>query len=148
MTIPAVACRPLASGEQEILYQISLGKTAGEIANCLGLDESDIHTVIVRLARRFALSNRTQLVIFALRQRLIPEIDHEIVHRVSQGALPPRRLQVVRRIADGWDNSAIAKDLYVGIDSVKIHIKLAAADMGIPARRTLMAAIAFRDRLL
>lgn len=60
--------QPLTEREVEILQHLSLGQTNQEIADELFLSERTVRTHVTNILAKLGLSNRTQAVIFALRQ--------------------------------------------------------------------------------
>jgi two-component system, NarL family, response regulator LiaR len=58
----------LTEREVEILQQLALGRTNQEIADDLVLSERTVRTHITNILAKLGLSNRTQAVLFALRQ--------------------------------------------------------------------------------
>lgn len=58
----------LTERETEILQQMALGKTNQEIADELYLSERTVRTHVTNILAKLGLSNRTQAVLYALRQ--------------------------------------------------------------------------------
>lgn len=65
----------LTERETEILQQMALGKTNQEIADELYLSERTVRTHVTNILAKLGLSNRTQAVLYALRQG-IAHIDY------------------------------------------------------------------------
>jgi NarL family two-component system response regulator LiaR len=65
----------LTEREIEILQQMALGKTNQEIADDLYLSERTVRTHVTNILAKLGLSNRTQAVLFALREG-IAHIDY------------------------------------------------------------------------
>ncbi len=65
----------LTEREVEILQHMALGQTNQEIADELFLSERTVRTHVTNILAKLGLSNRTQAVIFALRQG-IAHIDY------------------------------------------------------------------------
>jgi two-component system, NarL family, response regulator LiaR len=60
--------RELTEREVEILQHMALGKTNQEIADELFLSERTVRTHVTNILAKLDLSNRTQAVLYALRQ--------------------------------------------------------------------------------
>jgi NarL family two-component system response regulator LiaR len=59
---------PLTEREVEILQQIALGKTNQQIADDLVLSERTVRTHVTNILAKLGLANRTQAVLYALRE--------------------------------------------------------------------------------
>ena len=59
---------PLTEREVEILQQMALGKTNQQIADDLVLSERTVRTHVTNILAKLGLSNRTQAVLYALRE--------------------------------------------------------------------------------
>ena len=66
---------------------------------------------------------------------------------VAAGTLAPRQLEVVRLLADGAPVEEIAAQLQIGSDTVRTHIRRAAANLGARTRPHLVAS-AIRQGLI
>jgi DNA-binding NarL/FixJ family response regulator len=62
---------PLTDREREVLQQMALGRRNAEIADFLCVTEGTIKTHVHSILRKFGVEDRTQAVVFALRQGIV-----------------------------------------------------------------------------
>lgn len=66
----------LTRREQDIIMQILLGKNKGDIAKTLSVSVSTVKTNVENLYRKFDVHNKVELVIYAIKNKII-DIDTE-----------------------------------------------------------------------
>jgi two-component system, NarL family, response regulator len=52
-----------------------------------------------------------------------PEISSQFLESVSRPQMTPREVQILQRIADGYSNSDIARELGISHETVKVHVR-------------------------
>jgi DNA-binding NarL/FixJ family response regulator len=67
-------------------------------------------------------------------RRVPAEIAREIAEHAGDGALTARELDVLRRVAAGRSNKAIAADLKISNSTVKAHLKAILAKLDADGR--------------
>lgn len=138
----------LSPRECEILTLVSYGFPNRKIAAQLGMKDDTVKSHLARISRKLGTGDRTGMAIYALRLGAIPTVPNHIAPPVPPDSLTKRRRDILRLVAEGWDNDTIARTLYLAADTIKSHLRLIALAMGLPCNRTLLATVGFRDRLL
>jgi DNA-binding NarL/FixJ family response regulator len=62
---------PLTERELEILQQMALGRRNAEIADILCVSEGTVKTHVHRIIQKFGVEDRTQVVVLAMRRRIV-----------------------------------------------------------------------------
>jgi DNA-binding NarL/FixJ family response regulator len=131
---------PDASGVDVILKLRKENPTAKFLILTTFDADEDIHRAIQAGALNYLLKGmKAEALVAATRaaltgQSVLPgEISERLVKALSQPALTPRELEVLKRLCAGRSNKEIAQDLSVSDDTVKWHLrailqKLGAAD--------------------
>jgi len=65
---------------------------------------------------------------------LSPDIAHELATHALDDPLTERELTILRLVADGHQNKAIARSLDLSVDTVKAHLKTIFAKLGVDDR--------------
>ncbi|MHC5797096.1 LuxR C-terminal-related transcriptional regulator [Lacisediminihabitans sp. FW035] len=94
-----------------------------------------------------AAANGDALVSPSITVRLLDEIADSLSPTPVRHDLSPRELDVVRSIAQGQTNEAIAADLFVAITTIKNHARSISVKLGV-RNRVEIAAWAWRHRLV
>jgi len=68
------------------------------------------------------------------RRALSPDIAHELATHALDDPLTERELTILRLVADGHQNKAIARSLDLSVDTVKAHLKTIFAKLGVDDR--------------
>jgi two-component system NarL family response regulator len=63
-----------------------------------------------------------------------PEVGRRLVDRISQLALTPREIEVLRLIAEGLRNKEIAASLAISVQTAEFHVKNILAKLGVNDR--------------
>lgn len=98
-----------------------------------GLTSAELHDAVLK-------ANQGETV-------MPPDIARRLAERVRRKDLSPRELEVLQLIVAGRSNKEIAKDLGIGEESVKTHLKLLFQKLGV-AGRTQAAIEAIRQGIV
>ncbi len=71
------AFRDLSDRELEVLYEVSQGKTNGEIATSLNLSEKTARNYVSTILEKLQLTNRIELATYAIKHNLAERMKHE-----------------------------------------------------------------------
>jgi DNA-binding NarL/FixJ family response regulator len=105
------------AGDGQAVRAIRAGAAGYLLKNCIRKDLLDaIHLV---LSGRRALS---------------PDIAHELAMHALDDPLTERELMILRLVADGQQNKAIARSLDLSVDTIKAHLKTIFAKLGVDDR--------------
>jgi len=105
------------AGDGQAVRAIRAGAAGYLLKNCIRKDLLDaIHLV---LSGRRAIS---------------PDIAHELAMHALDDPLTERELMILRLVADGQQNKAIARSLDLSVDTIKAHLKTIFAKLGVDDR--------------
>jgi DNA-binding NarL/FixJ family response regulator len=76
-----------------------------------------------------------------------PEVGRKLADRVSQIALTPREIEVLRLIAEGLRNKEIAASLTISVQTAEFHVKNILAKLGVNDR-TKAVTVAMRRGII
>lgn len=85
--------------------------------------------------------------VHAGRKRVPPEVAAQLAEHLSDDALTPREIDVLRHVAGGNRNRDIAERLFISEETVKVHIKHLMEKLG-ASDRTQAVAIAVRRGII
>jgi DNA-binding NarL/FixJ family response regulator len=85
--------------------------------------------------------------VHAGKKRIPPEILAHLAEHLSDEALTPREVEVLRQVADGNRNRDIAEHLFISEETVKVHVKHVMEKLG-ASDRTEAVAIAIRRGII
>ena len=85
--------------------------------------------------------------VHAGRKRIPPAVAAELAEHLSDEALTPREVEVLRHVADGNRNKDIAERLFISEETVKVHVKHVMEKLG-ASDRTEAVAIAIRRGII
>ena len=85
--------------------------------------------------------------VHAGRKRIPPVVAAQLAEHLSDEALTPREVEVLRHIADGNRNKDIAERLFISEETVKVHVKHVMEKLG-ASDRTEAVAIAIRRGII
>jgi len=88
-----------------------------------------------------------EVELLARRGRIKLAADKRGTARADRFGLTPRETEVLRLVADGLSNTAIADQLFISVKTVSVHISNILAKLGV-ASRAEAAALAHRRKLL
>lgn len=71
------AFRDLSDRELDVLYEVSQGKTNGEIASSLNLSEKTARNYVSTILEKLQLTNRIELATYAIKHNLAERMKHE-----------------------------------------------------------------------
>ena len=94
---------------------------AGDAQAAAALKAGAVGYLLKNLVRRELID--TIRAVHAGKRRVPPEIATEIAEHVADDALTERELEVLRRVAAGKSNKAIAAELDISEGTVKTHMK-------------------------
>jgi DNA-binding NarL/FixJ family response regulator len=114
----------------------------------------EIHRALQAGARGYLLKSMPpRELVEAIRQvhagkkRIPPEVAANIAEHMSEEALTPREIDVLRHIAGGNRNRDIAERLFISEETVKVHVKHVMEKLG-ASDRTQAVAIAVRRGII
>ncbi len=85
--------------------------------------------------------------VHAGRKRIPPAVAAQLAEHVSDEALTPREVEVLRQVAEGGRNKEIAERLFISEETVKVHVKHVMDKLG-ASDRTEAVAIAIRRGII
>jgi DNA-binding NarL/FixJ family response regulator len=85
--------------------------------------------------------------VYAGKKRVPPEVAAQLAEHLSDEALTPREIDVLRHVSGGNRNRDIAERLFISEETVKVHIKHIMEKLG-AADRTQAIAIAVRRGII
>jgi len=85
--------------------------------------------------------------VHAGKKRIPPAVAAELAEHLSDEALTPREVEVLRHVADGNRNKDIAERLFISEETVKVHVKHVMEKLG-ASDRTEAVAIAIRRGII
>jgi len=85
--------------------------------------------------------------VHAGRKRIPPAVAAQLAEHLSDEALTPREVEVLRHIAEGNRNKDIAERLFISEETVKVHVKHVMEKLG-ASDRTEAVAIAIRRGII
>lgn len=78
---PGSPFHPLSSREMEVLSCVVEGRSNKEIANVLGISHQTVKNHVTSILRKFAVDDRTQAVVYALKRGWVQLVDDKINDR-------------------------------------------------------------------
>ena len=85
--------------------------------------------------------------VHAGRKRIPPAVAAQLAEHLSDEALTPREIEVLRHIAEGNRNKDIAERLFISEETVKVHVKHVMDKLG-ASDRTEAVSIAIRRGII
>lgn len=124
----ADACRAPYERSQTLLVWTELALAKSDLTGAAtGLDE--VRAICASLQARPALAHAERLA-----ARLAPRDTSGPGHRPAVAGLTPREVDVLRLVATGMSNAAIAEQLYLSPNTVKVHVARILAKIGVHSR--------------
>lgn len=135
--------RSLSGREIEILQLVADGYTNKQIGQSLRISPLTVKSHLSRISIIMGTGDRTQMVVFLLRRKLLKYPTTQISAVVPNA----RQRKILACLADGMTNATIARQLDLSENTVKTHLRLIAGRLGLPGHwdRVLFAGIALRE---
>ncbi len=130
---PPAALEQLSPREQDVVLLVARGRTNGEIAETLGLSPRTVETHRAGAMRRLGVRSRADLVAYAIDTGLL-----DAPNALARPPLTEREWGILRLVALGYSNDAIATRLALSSRTVEMHRASAMRSLGMRTRGELV----------